>query len=124
MIAQHTTGQDTVEFTFTVSRREHAKALALAEELAKGWGNVTVKTNAKVAKLSLVGIGMRSHTGVATTMFKALGDANIGVQMITTSEIKISVILEEALLEKAIKVIHQAFELDKINTNSEKALTE
>lgn len=124
MIAQNSTAQETVDFTFTVGRREHQKALALIEDLAKQWPLATIKTNAKVAKLSLVGIGMRSHTGVATTMFKALNNANIGVQMITTSEIKISVIIDEVLLESAIKAIHHAFELDKINSDVQKEYIE
>jgi aspartate kinase len=114
MIAQNATAQDKVDFTFTVQRREHAKALAIVEELIKELGATSVKTNPKVAKLSLVGIGMRSHTGVASTMFKALGAAGINIQMITTSEIRISVIVDELLLEKAVRAVHQAFDLDKL----------
>lgn len=114
MIAQNATAQDTVDFTFTVQRREHTKALKLIEELAETLGAVSVKTNSKVAKLSLVGIGMRSHTGVASTMFKALGQAGINIQMITTSEIKISVVVDETHLEQGVRVIHQAFKLDKL----------
>jgi len=113
MIAQNTTAQDTVDFTFTVQRREHSKALKIIEEVAEKMGATSVKTNAKVAKLSLVGIGMRSHTGVASTMFKALGEAGIPIQMITTSEIKISVVVDEAQLEHGVRIIHQAFDLDK-----------
>ncbi len=114
MIAQNTTAQDTVDFTFTVHRREHAKALQVVEELAKELGGgIEIKTNAKVAKLSLVGIGMRSHAGVATTMFKALGSAGISIQMITTSEIKISVVVDETQLEAGVQAVHKAFELDK-----------
>jgi aspartate kinase len=113
MIAQNATAQDTVDFTFTVHRREHAKALHIIEQLADELGAVSVKTNANVAKLSLVGIGMRSHTGVATTMFKALGQMNIPIQMVTTSEIKISVVIDEAQLELGVKSVHTAFELDK-----------
>lgn len=124
MIAQNTTAQDTVDFTFTVNRREYLKALALVEELAKELSAVAVKSNAKVAKLSLVGIGMRSHTGVATTMFKTLGAAGIPIQMITTSEIKISVVVDEAHLEQGVRVVHQAFELDKLPTSSEQAYIE
>ncbi len=114
MIAQNATAQETVDFTFTVQRREHAKALQVVEELAKELGgNIEIKTNAKVAKLSLVGIGMRSHAGVASTMFKALGAASINIQMITTSEIKISVVIDETLLEAGVRAVHAAFELDK-----------
>lgn len=124
MIAQHTTMQNTVDFTFTVQRREHAKALKIIEDLAKEMGAVSVKTNAKVAKLSLVGIGMRSHSGVASTMFTTLGDAGIHIQMITTSEIKISVIVDEAHLEKGVRAVHQAFELDKHPQTAEQTYIE
>ncbi len=124
MIAQHTTVQNTVDFTFTVQRREHAKALKIIEDLAKEMGAGAVKTNAKVAKLSLVGIGMRSHSGVASTMFTTLGDAGIPIQMITTSEIKISVIVDEAHLEKGVRAVHQAFELDKHPQTTEQTYIE
>ena len=114
MIAQNATAQNTIDFTFTVHRREHPKALKIVEALAQELGAVAVKTNAKVAKISLVGIGMRSHTGVASTMFNCLGKAGIPIQMITTSEIKISVVVDEAHLETGVKAVHQAFELDKL----------
>jgi aspartate kinase len=114
MIAQNASNKNFVDFTFTVNRREHEHAIKVIEQLAGELGSITVKTNAKIAKLSLVGMGMRSRTGVASTMFKALGDANIDIQMITTSEIKISVVVDEMHLEKGVSVIHQAFELDKI----------
>lgn len=114
MISQNATVQDTIDFTFTVHRREHPKAMKIIEEIANTLGNVAIKTNPRVAKLSLVGIGMRSHTGVATTMFKTLGEVGIHIQMITTSEIKISVILDEIHLERGVQAIHQAFELDKL----------
>ncbi len=122
MIAQSAAAQDTLDFTFTVHRREHPKALKIVEELANELGALSVKTNSKVAKLSLVGIGMRSHAGVASTMFKALGKAGIPIQMITTSEIKISVVIDEAHLEQSVKVVHQAFELDKPRTISGKQI--
>lgn len=124
MIAQNTTPQDTVDFTFTLLRREYPKALNHIEKLAKELGAVSVRTNAKAAKVSLVGIGMRSHTGVASTMFKALGKAEIPIQMITTSEIKISVVVDESLLEKAVRAVHEAFELDKLPTATEQSFIE
>lgn len=124
MIAQNATAQETVDFTFTVHRREFPKALKIVEELADELGALSVKTNAKVAKLSLVGIGMRSHTGVASTMFAALGDAGINIQMITTSEIRISVVVDEVILEQAVRAIHQAFELDKLPQPSEQTYIE
>ncbi len=124
MIAQNATAQDTVDFTFTVPRREHLKTMAIVEELAKTLGAFSVKTNAKVAKLSLVGIGMRSHSGVASTMFRSLGDAGIHIQMITTSEIKISVVVDESHLEQGIRAVHSAFNLDKLPLTPVKAVIE
>lgn len=121
MIAQHITSENTVDFTFTVQRREHEKALKLIEALANELSAVSVRTNPRVAKLSLVGIGMRSHSGVATTMFKALGKAKIPIQMITTSEIRISVVIDETLLEAGIRAVHAAFELDKQPLSNEKS---
>lgn len=124
MIAQNSTAQDTMDFTFTVHRREYPKAMTIVESLASELGTITIKTNAKVAKLSLVGIGMRSHTGVASTMFRSLGEAGINIQMITTSEIKISVVVDESHLEHGVKVVHKAFELDKIPTTPDQAYIE
>ncbi|OGT59403.1 MAG: aspartate kinase [Gammaproteobacteria bacterium RIFCSPHIGHO2_12_FULL_43_28] len=124
MIAQNMTGEDAVDFTFTVSRREFTKALKAVEELAEELHATSIKTNSKVAKISLVGIGMRSHTGVASTMFKALGDAGINIQMITTSEIKISVVIDEIHLETGVRAIHRAFELDKLPASSEQLFIE
>lgn len=115
MIAQNATDKETTDFTFTVQRKDYPKTLKIIEILAKELGAISVKSNANVVKLSLVGIGMRSHAGVATTMFKALGDSNINIQMITTSEIKISVVITEESLEKAVRAVHDAFELDKLS---------
>jgi aspartate kinase len=113
MIAQNATNSIHTDFTFTVQRKDYPKTLKLMQILANEIGAVSVKSNPKVAKLSLVGLGMRSHTGVASTMFKALGDANINIQMITTSEIKISVVIDEDCLERGVRAVHEAFELDK-----------
>lgn len=124
MIAQNTSSEDKIDFTFTVQRREFPKALAIVEALSQQMGPFSIKTNPKVAKLSLVGIGMRSHTGVASTMFQALGSAGISIQMITTSEIRISVLVDEALLEKGVRAIHTAFELDKVPAPEEKTFIE
>ena len=114
MIAQNLTSNNTIDFTFTVPRREYSKTLKIVEELAREFAAIVVKTNPRVAKLSLIGMGMRSHMGVASTMFKSLGDAGIPIQMITTSEIKISVIMDEINLEKGVNAVHQAFNLDKL----------
>lgn len=114
MIGQNAATNNSTDFTFTVHRRDYPKVSKIIEDLAPELGKVNIKANARVAKLSLVGIGMRSHAGVASTMFTALGNAGIPVQMITTSEIKISVIVEESLLEQGVKAVHQAFDLDKL----------
>lgn len=124
MIAQNATNKETVDFTFTVQRKDYLKTLKIIESLSKDLNAASITSNAKVAKLSLVGIGMRSHTGVASTMFKALGSAAINIQMITTSEIKISVVIDEEKLESGIRAVHTAFELDKLKTERPKAYME
>ncbi|EKD55513.1 MAG: hypothetical protein ACD_60C00004G0023 [uncultured bacterium] len=116
MIAQNASDKATTDFTFTVRRKDHQKTLHIIESLAKELNATAVKSNPAVAKLSLVGIGMRSHAGVASTMFNALGSKGINIQMITTSEIKISVVIDEKMLEEGVKVVHEAFALDKLAT--------
>lgn len=118
MIGQNLNANGRVDFTFTVQRRDFPRVLNIIQDLNRLFDNISIKTNSRVAKLSLVGIGMRSHAGVASTMFKTLGKAGINIQMITTSEIKISVIIEETHLENAVKVVHQAFQLDKLPITS------
>jgi aspartate kinase len=124
MIAQNATDKDTIDFTFTLKRKDYAKTLKLMESIAKELNATSVKGDEKVAKLSLVGIGMRSHAGVASTMFKALGDVNITIQMITTSEIKISVVIAEEQLEQGVRAVHQVFELDKLTPDKHHAAVE
>ena len=114
MIAQHAIGKETIDFTFTINRKDYVSAWNIVTQLSQELGAASVNNNPKVVKLSLVGIGMRSQTGVASTMFKALGKAGIPIQMITTSEIKISAVISEEHLENGIQVLHQAFELDKV----------
>ena len=87
------------------------KARAVLEQVAKDVGAREVLCDGNVAKVSLVGVGMRSHAGVAATMFKALAEDNINIQMITTSEIKISVIIDEKYLELAVRGLHAAFNM-------------
>lgn len=123
MIAQTATNHPTTDFTFTVQRKDFPKTLKIVEQLAASLGAVSIKTNSNVAKLSLVGIGMRSHAGVASNMFRALGNAGINIQMITTSEIKISVVIDEDSLEKGVRAVHDAFELDKIPTETQQTVT-
>ncbi len=114
MIAQSASDKETTDFTFTVQRSDHAKTLCVVEELAIELKAASIKSDSQIAKVSLVGVGMRSHSGVASKMFNALGDHAINIQMITTSDIKISVIIDEKMLEKGVRAIHSAFELEKL----------
>ncbi|HVE51102.1 MAG TPA: aspartate kinase [Casimicrobiaceae bacterium] len=114
MIVQNIGASGHTDFSFTVNRGELANALAvLKAENGKSFTAREIDGDARIAKLSVVGIGMRSHVGIASRMFKALADENINIQMISTSEIKISVIVDEKYLELAVRVLHRAFELEK-----------
>jgi len=124
MIAQNATGKKEADFTFTVQRKDYPKTLKIIEEVSKELNAHSITSNCQVAKLSLVGIGMRSHTGVASKMFQALGKIGVNIQMITTSEIKISVIINEEQLEQSVRVIHEAFELDKIPMEKQQVFME
>ncbi|WOX06184.1 aspartate kinase [Microbulbifer pacificus] len=103
----------TTDFTFTVHRNDLSKARKVLERVAEELGAREVVSDDKIAKVSIVGVGMRSHANVASRMFEALGDDNINIQMITTSEIKISVIIDERYLELAVRALHSAFELSE-----------
>ena len=111
VIVQNVASDGTTDFTFTVNRSELAKAKEIVDRVAGELNAAEVITDDKIAKVSVVGVGMRSHAGVAATMFKALAKENINIQLITTSEIKISVVIEEKYLELAVRAIHSAFEL-------------
>jgi aspartate kinase len=96
-----------------VGRNDLARAEEVLQQVAGEINAREVESDAKIAKVSVVGVGMRSHAGVASQMFKALADVGINIQMITTSEIKISVIIEEKFLELAVRALHSSFGLDK-----------
>ncbi|AMX02863.1 aspartate kinase [Microbulbifer thermotolerans] len=114
VIVQNISAVDgTTDFTFTVHRNDLAKARRVLERVAEELGAREVITDDKIAKVSIVGVGMRSHANVASRMFSALGEDNINIQMITTSEIKISVIIDERYLELAVRALHSEFELSK-----------
>jgi aspartate kinase len=100
------------DVTFTVPLADLARAQALLEDRRETIGFNRIITDSKVAKISVVGVGMRSHAGVAATMFKALADRAINVQAISTSEIKISVLIDEDETELAVRVLHTAYGLD------------
>ncbi len=112
MIIQNISQQGLTDFTFTVHKRDYQATLDLVRENAEKLGARQVFGDDKIAKVSLVGVGMRSHAGVANTMFRSLSDEGINIQMISTSEIKISVVLEEKYLELGVRALHKAFELD------------
>ena len=95
VIVQNVAQDNTASLTFTVHRNEMTKAQEVLEDVAKELGATTVEADANIAKLALVGVGMRSHAGVAATMFEALAKDNINIQMISTSEIKITVVIDE-----------------------------
>jgi len=113
VIVQNVSEDGTTNFTFTVNRGDVNRARAIMESVAAELGARQVITDDKIAKVSLVGVGMRSHAGVASEMFRALSEVGINIQMISTSEIKISVIIDEKFLELAVRTLHSAFGLDK-----------
>jgi len=112
MIIQNTGEQGHTDFTFTVARGDVVRAREILEPVVASVGAAELRDDAKIAKVSVVGVGMRSHSGVAAKMFKALSEVGVNMQMISTSEIKISVVIEENYLELAVRTLHTAFELD------------
>jgi len=113
MIVQNVGAQGATDFTFTVHRNDFAKAKKILEKTAADLGAGEVTGDDKIAKISLVGVGMRSHAGVASKMFETLAAESVNIEMISTSEIKISVVVAEKYLELAVRALHSAFELDK-----------
>ncbi len=114
MIVQNVGLDGLTDFTFTLHRNDLEKGKAVLERISKELGAREVITNDKIAKISLVGVGMRSHAGVASKMFHALAEEGINIEMISTSEIKISVVIAEKYLELAVRALHTAFELDQV----------
>jgi len=113
MIVQNVGHENTTDFTFTVHRNDFAKAMDIVKKIAISIGAREVMGDDKIAKVSIVGVGMRSHVGIARNMFEALSKEGINIQMISTSEIKISVVVEDKYMELAVRILHQAFNLDK-----------
>ena len=113
MIIQNVGHDGTTDFSFTVNRGDFAKAQGILEAVKAKLGAREITGDNKICKVSAVGVGMRSHPGVASKMFKALADEGINIQMISTSEIKISVVLDEKYLELAVRVLHRTFGLDQ-----------
>lgn len=114
VIIQNASAKGLTDLTFTVPRGDYEPCLEILNELVIKLGARDVKGDKGIAKVSIVGVGMRSHTGVASTMFKTLADNEINIQMISTSEIKVSVIIDEEHLEKAVQTLHTAFDLDSV----------
>lgn len=114
MIIQNTGADGTTDFTFTVHKNEMNKALSILRDKVQGYiGAREISGDDKIAKVSIVGVGMRSHVGIASQMFRTLAEEGINIQMISTSEIKIAVVLDEKYLELAVRVLHKAFELEE-----------
>ncbi len=113
MIVQNVAEDSTTDVTFTVHRSEYEKALQILRKTAKELGAREVNGDNQIVKISVVGVGMRSHAGIASTMFKTLASENINIRMISTSEIKISVVVDEKYMELAVRALHGAFNLDQ-----------
>lgn len=119
MIVQNISVDGTTDFTFTVHRNDYDQALLTLKAIAAELGANDVLSDAKIAKVSIVGVGMRSHAGVASTMFRALAAESINIQLISTSEIKVSVIIDEKYMELAVRTLHSAFKLGNDDLNVE-----
>ena len=113
IIIQNVSEDKTTDFTFTVKREKSQETKKILSNLSKEFGGGEVELNEDISKVSLVGVGMKSHAGVAATMFKTLAEKNINIEMISTSEIKISVVVKEDVVHEAVKSLHDAFNLEK-----------
>jgi len=113
MIIQNTRAGDMTDMTFTVPRTDYKKALEILKKVAADIGAEDVSSADNIAKVSIVGVGMRNHSGIASTMFQVLAHEGINIMMISTSEIKVSCVIEEKYTELAVRALHEAFALDK-----------
>tara|TARA_B100000686_G_C16783564_1_gene973624 strand:+ start:1268 stop:2503 length:1236 start_codon:yes stop_codon:yes gene_type:complete len=118
VIVQNAAADGSNDITFTVKRAESDKAKEILDTVASSLQANQVILDKKICKVSLVGVGMRSHAGIASKMFKALAEENINIEIITTSEIKISVVIEEKYLELAVRALHTVFELGELGTEN------
>jgi aspartate kinase len=114
IVQSHARTQDTANMEFTVGKRDAGRAMEIVGGLQSEIGFEHVAVDEEVAKVSVIGVGMRSHAGVAKTMFKALADKGVNIQVISTSEIKISVLIEAAYTELAVRALHAAYGLDQL----------
>ncbi len=113
MIIQNASVEGLTDFSFTVPRNDYARAMAILESVKQHIGARAIVGDNKICKVSMVGVGMRSHVGIASSMFRCLSEEGINIQMISTSEIKISVVVDEKYMELAVRVLHKAFDLDQ-----------
>jgi aspartate kinase len=114
IVQSHARGQDEANMEFTVGKRDAGRAREIVEKAKAEIGFDDFAVDENVAKVSVIGVGMRSHAGVANTMFKALADKQINIQVISTSEIKISVLIDAAYTELAVRALHAAYGLDRL----------
>jgi len=114
MIIQNTRAAGQTDLTFTVNKTDAKQAALIAEKVAKEIGAEEVLVSDDIAKVSVIGVGMKNHAGVAATMFSTLASENINILLISTSEIRISCVIDDRYAELAVRVLHQAFNLDKI----------
>ncbi len=112
MIVQNIGEDETTDFTFTIHRNDLQQSMEILNRTAKELGASQVESDDQIVKIALVGVGMRSHAAIASSMFKAMADEQINIQMISTSEIKVSVIVDEKYLELAVRTLHDAFGLE------------
>jgi aspartate kinase len=114
MIVQNIAADEaTTDFTFTVHRNDYARAMEILDTTAKSLGAREVMGDDRIVKISLVGVGMRSHAGIASRMFATLAKEGINIRMISTSEIKVSVVVDQKYLELGVRALHDAFGLDR-----------
>lgn len=119
MILQNVSAEGLTDFTFTVHRNDYDLAFSTLKRIAENLNAKGAIGSEKIAKVSIVGVGMRSHAGVASRMFESLANENINIQMISTSEIKVSVVIDEKYLELAVRALHSTFDMDKPQTVEE-----
>ena len=113
MIIQNVANDGATDLTFTVPKADFKKALKIVEDLSKEVGARGVKSDESIAKVSIIGVGMRSHSGIASKMFQTLAQEGVNIQMISTSEIKVSCVIDAKYTELAVRVLHDAFGLDQ-----------
>ena len=119
MIIQNTRAGELTDMTFTVPKTDYDRAMELVEKIAKEIGAERVTGSRDIAKISIVGVGMRNHSGIATTMFQVLSNERINISMISTSEIKVSCVIDEKYTELAVRALHDAFALEMDNVPDE-----